>query len=105
MKEFTREFSETELREDFRGHGCDDPRFRYETKPESQTPPQRADSSHPSVDGTQILQDLCGLKGAVLASIESLSPNEPRAEELAQIKVELDRVRSLLWLHLNSSNN
>jgi hypothetical protein len=57
------------------------------------------------VYGTQILQDFCGLKGAVLASIESLSSNEPPAEELAQIKAELDRVRSLLWLHLNSSNN
>lgn len=105
MKEFTREFSETELREAFRDHGCDDPRFSYETKAEQQSPPQPADSSRPLVEGTQILRDLCGLKGAVLASIESLSPTEPSAEELAQIKAELDRVRSLLWLHLNSSNN
>lgn len=102
VQEFSAGLSEAEIGDDFRDHYCDDPRFRYETTPEQQTLPP-ADSSCPSVDGTRILQDLCGLKGAVLASIESLSSNQSGAEELAQLKAELDRLRSLLWLHLPGS--
>ena len=56
-----------------------------------------------SVNSGQILQDLCGLKGTVLAGIEALSASAPSDEDMAAIKRELDSVRSLLWLHMHAS--
>ncbi len=99
VQEFSPEFSEAELTEDFHHHSCDDPRFRTANAADLLPSP---DSAQLSVDSSRILEDLCGLKGAVLASIESLSPI-PSGGELAQIKAEIDRVRSLLWLHMKSS--
>jgi hypothetical protein len=97
VEEFTPEFSETALREDYRGHDCDHPEFKFDN--ESSTPAGTVDSALVSCD--RILQDLCGLKGTVLAEIEALSP--PSNQDMAAIQVELDNVRSLLWLHLHAS--
>ena len=102
MKEFTPEFSDTEVREDFRDHDCDNPRFKFEDD-RSPTLPGTADSTSPSVSSGQVLQDLCGLKGTVLARIEALSSPAPSNEDVAAIKRELDSVRSLLWLHMHAS--
>ena len=98
VEEFTPEFSETELREDYRGHDCDNPQFKYDD--ESSTLAGTVDSTFRLVNCDQVLQDLCGLKGKVLASIEALS--SPLNEDMAAIQVELDNVRSLLWLHMHA---
>jgi hypothetical protein len=94
VKQFSPDFSEADVAEDFRSHFCDDVRFRRDAQTESvfQMEP-------PSPKTAQLLRDLCGLEGAVLASIERLSSTH-RPAELLQVKSELDRVRSLLWLHL-----
>jgi hypothetical protein len=55
------------------------------------------------VDTNEALRYLCGLRGSVLAAIETPSPLTPSNRELAAIKTELDTVRSLLWLHMHAS--
>lgn len=102
VKEFTPEFSEMEVREDFREHDCKDPRFEYEDD-RSPTLSGTADLTPSSVNTGQVLRDLCGLKGTVLAGIEALSSPAPSKEDMAAIKAELDSVRSLLWLRLQAS--
>lgn len=99
VEEFTPEFSETELREDYLGHDCNHPQFKYDD--ESSTLAGTVDSFSQPVSCAQLLQDLCGLKGNVLASIEALS--SPSNEDMATVKAELDSVRSLLWLHMHPS--
>lgn len=101
VKEFTPGFSETEVREEFLDHDCDDPRFRPEDN-RSLPLPRTAELTSPPVNTSQVLQDLCGLQGAVLAAIEALASPTPSGD-LAAIKAELDSVRSLLWLHLHAS--
>jgi hypothetical protein len=102
VKEFTPGSSETELSEDFRGHDCDNPRFKFEND-RSSTLPGTDDLISPSVNGDQLMRDLCGLTGTVLAEIEALSASAPSNGDLAAIKAELDSVRSLLWLHKQAS--
>lgn len=102
VKEFTPEFSETELSEDYREHDCNDPRFEFEND-RSPTQPGTADLTPPSVSISQVLQDLCGLKCAVLAGIEALSSPAQSNEDMAAIKRELDSVRSLLCLHMHAA--
>ncbi len=102
VKEVTPESSETELSEDFRDHDCDNPRFKFEND-QSFTLPGTAVLISPSANSDQLLRDLCGLKGTVLAGIEALSASAPSNGDLAAIKAELDSVRSLLWLHKHAS--
>ena len=102
MKEFTPEFCKTALGEVFRDHDCNNPRFKIEDD-RSSTLPVTADLTSLSLNSHQILRDLCGLKGAVLAGIETLSSLAPSNEDMAAIKAELDSVRSLLWLHMHPS--
>jgi hypothetical protein len=104
VKEFTPEFSETEVREDFRDHDCDDPRFKFDDDRNSMLP-VTADLASPSRNSGQILQDLCGLQGAVLAAIKALSSPPASNGDWAAIKGQLDSVRSLLWLHMHASKN
>ena len=99
VEEFTPEFSETELREDYLGHDCDNPQFKFDD--ESATLAGTVDWTSRPVNCDQVLQDLGGLKSKVLASIEALS--SPSNEDMAAIKVELDSVRSLLWLYMHGS--
>jgi hypothetical protein len=102
VKEFAPDFPVTEVREDFRVHDCSSPQFEFEDD-RSSTLPGTPDSTPPSVSSGQVLQDLCGLKGAVLAGIEALSSPVPSNEDMAAIKRELDSARSLLWLHMHAS--
>lgn len=102
VKEFAPDFPVTEVREDFRVHDCGSPQFEFGDD-RSATLPGTADSTPPPVSSGQVLQDLCGLKGAVLAGIEALSSPAPSIEEVAAIKREVDSVRSLLWLHMHAS--
>lgn len=102
VKEFTPEFPETEVREDFRVHDCRNPSFQFEYD-RTPTQPGTADLTPMSVNSGQILQDLCGLKGTVLAGIEAQSASAPSNEDMAAIKRELDSVRFLLWLHMHAS--
>jgi PilZ domain len=96
VEEFTPEFSDTDLREKYRSHNCDNPQFKCDDQ--STIPAGTVDSTLQLADCDQVLQDLCGLKGKVLASIESLS--SPSNNDLAAFQAELDSVRSLLWLHM-----
>jgi hypothetical protein len=102
VKEFTPEFSETDLRKDYLAHDCNSPRFKYEDD-RSPSLPGTGDLTPPSVSCGQVLRDLCGLEGTVLAEIEALSASAPSSGDLAAIKAELDSVRSLLWLHMHAA--
>jgi hypothetical protein len=102
VREFTPEFSETKVREDFRDHDCRNPRFEHESD-RTPTQPGTAELPPASVNSGQILRDLCGLKGTVLAGIEAPSSPAPSNEDMSAIKRELDSVRSLLWLHMHAS--
>ena len=102
VKEFTPEFSETGLSEDYREHDCNDPRFEFQDD-RSSTLPVTTDLTSLSLNSEQLLQDLRGLKGAVLAGIEALSSPAQSNEDMAAIKRELDSVRSLLWLHMHAA--
>jgi PilZ domain-containing protein len=102
VKEFTPEFSETKVREEFQVHDCASPQFKFEDDASS-TLPVTADLASWSLNSGQLLRDLCGLKGAVLAGIEALSWPAPSNQDMAAIKRELDSVRSLLWLHMHAA--
>jgi hypothetical protein len=64
-----------------------------------------ADLASSSLSTDQLLRDLCGIKGTVLASFEAVSSPQPSNGALTAIKAELDSVRSLLWLRLHASKN
>ncbi len=103
VQQSSMDFSKAEVSESFRSHHCGDPRFR-QSRPEQRKSEHQAPAPADNSCAT-LLRDLCGLKGALAASIELLSSNEPGAEELTQIKAEVDRLRSLLWLHLHGASD
>jgi PilZ domain-containing protein len=102
VKEFTPEFCATELREEFCDHDCDDRRFKFEDDGNS-TLPVTGDLTAWPLNSDQLLRDLCGLKGTVVAGIEAPSSPAPSNEDMAAIRRELDSVRSLLWLYMHAS--
>ncbi len=69
VEEFSAESSDFHLRQGFIGHDCDDPRFRVGANANS--------ADHELAVTweitTQLLADLCGVRGAAAASIQALS--------------------------------
>jgi PilZ domain len=102
VKEFKPGFSASEVREDFAHHNCRTFGFRFESDRSSPLCPS-SDSTAACSNGDQILRDLCGLQGTVLAAIEGISSPASLTGNLEATKAELDSARSLLWLHMRAS--